>query len=350
MAYTTINDSTAYFQTKLFTGNSSTNAITFDGNTNMQPDWSWFKRRDGANGHSAFDSVRGVTKLISPNQTAAEQTVSDAVTSFNTNGFTLGSDSNNFINDDGLSYVAWNWKANGSGSANTDGSINSTVSANQTAGFSIVSYTGNATSGATIGHGLNSVPQMIITKNRDQSSASQDWCVYHVGVGANKGIFLNLTNSPDTNAKYFNDTTPTSSVFTVGNNLGTNGSGDDMIAYCFANKTGYSKFGSYTGNGNADGTFVYTGFKPAFVIIKRSDATQGWLMWDSKRLGYNPDNNHLQPHGSDAEGTADTLDLLSNGFKIRESGAGTNGSGASYIFMAFGQSLVGSNNVPCTAR
>ena len=216
-----------------------------------------------------------------------------------------------------------------------------------------MSYTGNATSGATIGHGLGAVPKMIITKNRDQSSGSQDWCVYHVGVGANKGIFLNLTNTPDTNAKYFNDTTPTSSVFTVGDNLGTNGSGDDMIAYCFAEKTGYSKFGSYEGNSNGDGTFIYTGFKPTFVMIKNIDGSENWHIFDSKRGGAvagvfgNPNKYFLQPNTFNAEAN-ETLDFYSNGFKPRITNAFLNGN--TLIYMAFGQSLVGSNDVPCTAR
>jgi|5B_taG_2_1085324.scaffolds.fasta_scaffold59644_2 hypothetical protein len=349
MAYTTINDSTAYFQTKLFTGNSSTNAITFDGNTNMQPDWSWFKRRDGANGHSAFDSVRGVTKLISPNQTAAEQTVSDAVTSFNTNGFTLGSDSNNFINDDGLSYVAWNWKANGAGSANTEGSINSTVSVNTTAGFSIIKYTATGNVG-TIGHGLGAVPKMLIFKDLDDTGGN-DWYVHHTSTGVNGRLILNLTSAVANNTNFLNQVLPTSTLITLGTASQANNVGNDFICYAFAEKTGYSKFGSYTANGDVSGGFVYLGFKPSFLMIKRTDDAAGWIIYDNKREGRNTENDYLLASSTSAEGTNNEIDLYSNGFKPREANRNElNVSGASYVYMAFGQSLVGSNNVPCTAR
>ena len=352
MAYTTINKSTDYFNTVLYTGNGSTNAITGVG---FQPDWLWVKCRSDANGGQIFDALR-TTNSISPNATDAEANrASDGFTSLDSDGFTMnGSGSGGNTNVSSRTYVAWNWLAANSTASNSDGSITSTVSANTTAGFSIVSYTGNATSGATIGHGLGAVPKMIITKNRDQSSGSQDWCVYHVGVGANKGIFLNLTNTPDTNAKYFNNTTPTSSVFTVGDNLGTNGSGDAMIAYCFAEKKGYSKFGSYTGNGGGtDGTFVYTGFKPAWIMVKRTDSSNNWIMFDNKRNTSNVLDKYLYANLSDAEATGDFVDFTSNGFKWRRSGTANavNGSGGTYIYMAFAKApLVGSNNVPCTAR
>jgi len=349
MAYTTINKSTDYFNTKLYAGNSGTQSITGVG---FQPDFLWIKRRTNAGDHNLVDVIRTSDKTLISNSTGAEYS-NNTITSFDTDGFSL-SGSDGAINASSNNYASWNWKANGAGSANTDGDINSTVSVNQTAGFSIVSYTGNGTSGATIGHGLNAVPKMIITKNRDKSSASQDWCVYHVSVGANKGMFLNLTNSPDTNAKYWNNTTPTSSVFTVGDNMGVNNNGDNMIAYCFAEKKGYSKFGSYTGNASADGTFVYTGFKPQFLMVKRYDASgDDWYIFDSARDTDNTVDKFLYPNASASEGTiSPTLDFLSNGFKWRKASAFSpvNQSSATYIYMAFGQSLVGSNNVPCTAR
>ena len=342
MAYTAINKSTSYFNTVTYTGNASTRSITGVG---FQPDWCWFKSRGDTNGNMFYDAVRGATKVLVSNATNAEATESNGLSAFDSDGFSIGSAAGENANSQPI--VAWNWKANGTGSANTDGTINSTVSVNQTAGFSIVKYTGNATSGATIGHGLGAVPKMIITKNRDEGGGNQDWCVYHVSVGANKGMFLNLQNSPDTNAKYFNDTTPTSSVFTVGDNLGTNGSGDNMIAYCFAEKTGYCKIGSYVGNNNADGPFIYCGFKPQFTLIKPL-ATQNWQIHDISRLGYNPRNENLAPNNNSAEADNKFVDILSNGFKLRSA---TYAAGSTdYIYLAIGQSIVASNNIVATAR
>ena len=349
MAYTTINKSTAHHNTNLFTSNGSQTSQTGLG---FQPDWVWNKARNSSSTHVNCNSIIGTGKFLSPSNTDAESTATGTVSSFDSDGFTLSADSGGYGNTSGRTYANWCWKAGGAtGSANTDGSINSTVSVNQTAGFSIVSYTGNGTSGATIGHGLNAVPKMIITKNRDKSSASQDWCVYHVSVGANKGMFLNLQNSPDTNAKYFNNTTPTSSVFTVGDNMGVNNNGDNMIAFCFADVVGYQKFGSYTGNGSTDGTFVYTGFKPKFVMYKRYSASgNDWVIVDYKRPGYNVNNLEMYANLTAAEGTTDLIDTLSNGFKLRRTHASANDSGSTYLYWAIGQSLVGSNNVPCTSR
>ena len=348
MAYTTINKSTENFNVKLFTGTGSSNAVTGVG---FQPDWCWFKDRDSSGNDSGlFDVVRGVQKRIRTDQTDAENTDANGLTAFGSDGFTVGS--GGYVNASGSDIVSWNWKAgNSSGSANTSGSINSTVSVNTTAGFSIVSYTGNATSGATIGHGLGAVPKMIIIKNRDEGSASQDWCVYHPKVGSTKGIFLNLTNSPDTNAKYFNNVDPTSTLFTVGNNLGTNGSGDAMIAYCFAEKTGYSKFGYYKGNGNADGPFIYCGFRPAYIMTKKYSATGPWHIYDKERANpFNVVSGKLVANASSAEAVGVECDFLSNGFKIRASGSDLNGDSADFLYMAFGQTLVGTNGVIANAR
>ena len=341
MAYTTINKSTDYFNTKLYTGNGSTQSITGVG---FEPSLTWLKDRDNTYSHQLVDVVRGNTKYLNSDGTDAEGTASDRVTSFDSDGFSLGS----YIgtNKSSSNGASWNWKANGAGSANTDGSINSTVSANTTSGFSIVSWQGSG-SNATIGHGLGVAPSMIIFFNRDYAI---NHAVYHKSIGATKTLYLSLTDASAT-VNYYQDTAPTSSVFSVVNDGAVSGSGHNMIAYCFAEKTGYSKFGSYVGNGNADGTFIYTGFKPAFILQKRIDNAGSWNILDNKREGYNVDNNRLFPDTNEAENTLDIVDILSNGFKWRGTGSNYNNSGETNIYMAFAEApLVGTNNVPCTAR
>ena len=346
MAYTTINKSTDYFNTKLYSGNGGTQSITGVGH---QPDFVWIKERSSTSDHSLFDAIRGTTKIIKSSTTDAEITRATSLTAFGTDGFTLGDNAG--VNENSQTYASWNWKANGAGSTNYDGSINSTVSVNTTAGFSIVSWTGS-NANATIGHGLGSVPKMIIVKNL---ATATSWMVYHATQGATKFLRLNTTDAVGTGSTPFNDTTPTSSVFSVGANGDTNGSSQAMIAYCFAEKQGYSKFGSYTGNGNADGHFIYTGFKPAFLIVKRYDAGgYFWHMYDNKRSssgGSNIIDDVLYPQNNHAEYSGDKLDFVSNGIKYRSANGDINGSGGSYIYMAFAEApLVGSNNVPCTAR
>ena len=344
MAYTTINKPSATaFNTKLYTGNGTDDrSITGVG---FQPDWVWLKQRNGTNYHTSFDSVRGATKRIFPNVNETEDTNADSLQAFETDGFQVGT--NGGVNGNTNTYVAWNWLANGTGSANTDGSINSTVSVNTTSGFSIVSYTGTGAN-ATVGHGLGVIPKVIITKARTESG--RFWGVYHASNGNTGSQPLNDAQAFDVSSTYWQNTNPTSSYFSVGINGDTNAS-SGMIAYCFAEKTGYSKFGSYTGNGNADGTFVYTGFKPAFVLLKQTNEARDWLMMDNKRLGYNPNNYDLHPNGSDVEDNNPRLDLLSNGFKQRATSSANNKSGGTFIYMAFAEApLVGSNNVPCTAR
>ena len=350
MAYTTINKSTDYFNTKLYTGNGGTNAITGVG---FQPDWVWIKNRNTTGWHNLLDVIRGTGKTIYSNRTDAEGNYPSALSSFDSDGFTVGN--NGDTNGNGNGIVSWNWKANGTGSANTDGSINSTVSVNTTAGFSIVSYTGNGTAGATIGHGLGNVPKMIIIKQYSSNGGTENWGVYHQSLGNTDGLFLNTTGSTVGTNTFWNNTTPTSSVFTLGNSDVVNNNTVSYIAYCFAEKTGYSKFGKYTGNGNADGTFVYTGFKPAWVMFKKTNSATSadWQIQDAKRPSYNPLPYYLEANTSNAEVDWTSnfpLDFLSNGFKFRSSGSQANNSGDTYIYMAFGQSLVGSNNVPCTAR
>ena len=348
MAYTTINKSTDYFRTKLYAGNASNRSITFDESTNMQPDLVWIKSRTNAEWHHWVDAVRGTTSNIYSNATNSADTDNDRVTAFGTNGFSLGVDDG--VNNASETFVAWNWKANGAGSSNSDGSITSTVSVNTTAGFSIVKFTGTGAN-ATVGHGLGVAPKWIIFKD---TTNTKDWFVYHQSISPATGQKLNSTANPSADSGYFNNTATTSSVFSVGNGNTTNASSATMIAYCFAEKTGYSKFGSYVGNGNVDGTFIYTGFKPSLIIIKKTSATQSWTIQDNKR---NPINNGgdmkaLKADGSGAEEdeASHRIDYLSNGFKMRYNWEGNNQSGASYIYMAFGQSIVGSNNIPCTAR
>jgi len=341
MAYTTINKSSLHMNTKLYTGTGSSNSVTGVG---FQPDWVWVKSRSASVDHELFDSVRGAGKALISNGNYAESS-GRGVNSFDSDGFSLVN-AQGATNDSGRTYVGWNWKANGAGSANTDGSISSTVSVNATSGFSIVSYTGTG-SAATIGHGLGSVPKMIITK---ALGATNSWGVYHASTGNNKYMYLDSTQAALSATAMWNDTTPTSSVFSVGTSGASNASGA-MIAYCFAEKTGYSKFGSYVGNANVDGPMIVTGMKPSFILIKNTSATASWRLVDNKRIGYNPNNIQLYPNLSNAESTSEyVVDILSNGFKVRATDSGVNGSGNTMIYIAIGQSLVGSNNVPCTAR
>jgi len=337
-----------YFNTKLYTGTGSSNAITGVG---FQPDFTWIKTRGVAESHVLFDAVRTNGYYLKSDATSAEINGSSSGTnlwtSFDSDGFTVDSNGAR-TNTNTYTYASWNWKAGGTASSNTDGSITSNVSANTTSGFSIVSYTGNATAGATIGHGLGVVPKVIFYKNRDQVV---DWSVYTEMVGNDKKLTLNLTTASSVSAHY-NSTTPTSSFFTVGSSDRTNGSGDSMIAYCFAEKQGFSKFGSYTGNGSTDGTFVYTGFKPAFLLIKQTGATGKWLMIDNKRDPDNACNHRLNADVSNAESTGVIfVDMLSNGWKLRTTSTDYNTSGVAGIYMAFAENpFVSSTGVPATAR
>jgi len=342
MAYTTINKSTDYFNTKLYAGNNGTNAITGVG---FQPDFNWIKDRTSTGEHLLVDAVRGMYNIRS-NSTAAESANGSIhQQSLDSDGFTVAGSAGN-SNASGRNYASWNWKANGAGSSNTDGSITSTVSANTTSGFSIVKWTGNSTSGATVGHGLGVVPKMIIVKT---TARTGNWVTYHHTLGATKYLELNNTGALGTSTAAWNDTAPTSSVFSLGSWSNTNDNGYGMIAYCFAEKTGYSKFGSYVGNNNADGTFVYTGFKPAWIMIKQTSDTNQWFIFDNKRNTFNPETLYIQANTSDGDNAFTSLDFTSNGFKFLTSNAAFNNG--SYIYMAFAEApLVGSNNVPCTAR
>ena len=353
MAYTTIDDPSAYFHTQLYTGDgSSNNAITNDANSgDFKPDWLWIKSRSYADLHNVFDSSRGRDKRIFTNSTNAEGDSSpdNFLKSFDTDGFTTGNDAG--MNTNGGTLVAWQWKANGGTTAsNTNGTITSTVQANTTAGFSIVTYTGNATAGATVAHGLGAVPKWIIVKDRD---AVKNWVNYHQSLGNDRSITLNTTDAQSASTDHWHNTTPTSSVFYLGDYSHVNRNSDKYVAYCFVEKQGYSKFGSYIGNGDADGPFIYTGFKPAWLMIKGSDVTGYWVMLDNKRNTPNGTGKRLGAQANDAEYGSTGIDLLSNGFKVRVANADSdvNQNTNNYIYMAFAESpFVSSEGVPTTAR
>ena len=347
-----ITDGSAYFQPTIYTGNGTAIGsggleVNQSGNSTFQPDFAWIKNRTtSGNEHDLYDAVRGATKVVFSSTAGAEATVSEGLTSFDTDGFTVGNRGE--VNTSGNSMVAWQWLANGSGSSNTDGSITSTVSANTTAGFSIVKYTGTGAN-ATVGHGLGVVPKMILIKD---TTNTESWIVYHEAVGNDGNLYLNLTNAKATQA-VFQDTTPTSSVFSLGTTDGANKASGVHIAYCFAEIPGYSSIGSYTGNSSTDGPFVYTGFKPAFVLFKvSSNAPTGWVMLDNQRDTYNAVNHVLQPNESSAESSgSDNWDILSNGFKVRTTWAAVNGSGYTVTYMAFAKHPFGGDGVaPATAR
>ena len=355
-AYTAIDNPELYFQVKAYTGtDASPQAFTLDGDENMQPDLVWIKNRGYANKNVLFDSVRGVNKSLTSDSTAAEvDQNSDGgyVSAFGSDGFTLteGSSSDNDTNDDRYTYVAWCWKANGSGSANTTGSVNTTkTSANTTSGFSIVLYDPSGSDPSTLGHGLGAVPKVILTKVTDQSGDA--WKCYFSAVGNDKVMQLNLSDA-EASSDAWNATTPTSTVFSLGNDGATNGSGRTVVAYCFAEKQGFSKFGSYTGNGNADGSYIHLGFRPAWFMQKNTqDTGDNWHIFDTKRDTGNQTDEMLFANATSAEATGNAIDLLSNGVKIRNTSNGMNGSGDNYIFMAFAeQPFVNSNGVPCNAR
>jgi len=324
MAYTTIDDPSAYFQAKLHTGTGSEHAVSGIG---FAPNWVWIKSRSDAHDHFIHDTVRGATKRLNSLNTDAEATVAEGLKSFDSDGFTMGTNGN--INEDDETFVSWNWKETAD------------------AGFDIVSYTGSG-SAKTVAHNLGVKPDVIICKSR---SGAEEWRPYFSALGATFGMRFNDTNAKDDDAGYWNDVEPTSSVFTVGTNAGTNGNNVTFIAYCFAEKKGYSKFGSYVGNGNVDGTFIWTGQKSAFIMIKATSGTENWRIYDNRRNGFNVDNEQLFANTSAAEASDADLDILSNGFKCRRNSGGFNNSGTTYIFMAFAkQPLVTSTGVPATAR
>jgi len=342
MAYTTIDDPTVYFNTKLYTGTGSSLANTGVG---FQSDFTWIKGRSGTTEHVLTDAVRGVTKELNSNDATVEETVAQGLTAFGSDGFTVGTDAS--YNTSSATYASWNWKANGAGATNEDGSINTTkTSASTTSGFSIVTYTGTG-SNATLGHGLGIKPSVIIVKNLETNG--EDWAIYNEALGYSKYLKLNSTTAVSTNTNRFN-AVPTTSLINIGAVNETNQSSKKHVAYCFANIQGFSKMGTYIGNGNADGAFVYTGFKPAWVLLKNTAATEAYFLFDNKR-GVNGAMVASFPDETAADGgAADNIDLLSNGFKLRASGAIVN-SAAEFFYMAFAENpLVTSTGVPATAR
>ena len=338
-----IDKPNTYFNTVLYSGNNTSQSIT---GVNFQPDWVWLKERNGTEAHNLYDSNRGIFKRLSSNTTGAEYSSDTQLTSFDSDGFSVGS--SDAINDSGNSMVGWNWKAGGTASSNTDGSITSSVSANTTSGFSVVTWTGTGAN-ATIGHGI-STPQMIILKNRD---SAENWIVGNTSLGWTKYLSLNLSDSFSTASNIWQNTAPTSSVFSIGASGKVNGSGHGMVAYCFSEVKSFSKFGSYVSNANIDGTFVYTGFKVSFVMVKNTNSAGSWFMLDNKRLGYNPTNSRLASDGNYSESSSSSyaIDFVSNGFKLRTSSNPNASSGNTYIYMAFAENpLVGTNGIPTTAR
>ena len=353
MAYTDIDDPSAYFQTSIYTGNGgASHAIDQAGNSTFQPDWVWIKKRSGAVNHLLHDSVRGVTNLLVTNNNDGDDSNSNIFIGFDDDGFRVGANSASNVNNG--TFVGWQWKAGGSASTNSSGSTNSSVSVNTDAGFSIVSYTGAGAT--TYGHGLGVTPNVIIIKKRTSDSGNNNWFVYHdkvITAGSSNKSFLTLneTGAVAANGSATTFLSVSSTTFGVGTDDIISESSHTFIAYCFAEKQGYSKFGSYKGNGNAAGSFIYTGFQPAMVIIKRTDDADNWVIYDNKRDGFNGDTHALFPNNSDAQTTDVDIDLLSNGFKIVRASGRVNASGGSFIYMAFAENpLVTSKGVPATAR
>jgi hypothetical protein len=355
MAYTTIDDPSANFQTALYTGTGSTQSITNDGNSNLKPDWVWVKSRSHGSTHNVvFDSSRGVNNRLVTNLTIAEDTGDGygVVSAFNTDGFTVNPQTNLInVGGDGYTYVAWQWKMNGGTTAsNTDGNITSTVQANTTAGQSIVTWTGNEQSTATVGHGLDKAPETIIYKRRN--NGTYNWTAHLLQLGTlsngnTYGGYPNLTNAWEQTTQ----PAPTATIFKPTNGAPTNSG--TMLAYCFHSVQGYSKMGKYVGNGVSDGPFIYTGFKPAFIMIK-GNTVNHWITYDHKRPGYNDNSYELYSNLNHAEYTGESYfdcDLMSNGFKMRITDPSINSSGSIYAFMAFAETpFVTSTGVPTTAR
>jgi len=352
MAYTTIDDPSEYFHIQLYTGTGSELSVTNDANAgDFKPDWIWIKQRNATTNHGMFDSNRGVTKNLKTDTTDAESTEVQSVKTFNTDGFTLGTSGD--YNGSSDTHVAWQWKANGgTTTTNTAGTnIDTTVQANTTAGFSLMTYTGTGTNNDSIGHGLGAVPHWITVKNRDETNR---WTVYHhKNTSSPETEYLNLQDNTATTdvATRWNDTAPTSTVITLGDNDGVSKANTKYVCYAFTEIQGYSKFGSYTGNGSNNGTFIYLGFKPAWFMCKQTNTSRSWTLIDSKRPEINSDDTKaLVPNENGAEENIDA-DFLSNGLKVRQSHTAINESGGTYIYMAFAEHpFVSSKGVPVTAR
>lgn len=331
----TIPNGATQFAATTYTGTGATQSITNTVNgTSLQPDFVWIKSRNNIGSHHLIDSVRGIPLFMFSDATSGDTSRPNSFTSFNSNGFTVGSSSDGNTNLSTYTYVGWQWKANGTPAVtNTSGSIPSTISANTTAGFSIVTYTGTGAN-ATVGHGLGVAPKMVIVKQRNSANS---WIVYQSSLGATKYLRLETTDASATATAVWNDTAPTSSVFTVGTSGTTNGSTATYVAYCWAEIPGFSKFGSFTGNGSTDGPFVYLGFIPRFVLYKSTTEVTGWAIIDTSRSPSNVADKYLNPNTTAAEGTASLIDITSNGFKVRNTNAGNNTNGATYIYACFAE-------------
>jgi len=345
--YTTINDAGSFFNPVTYTGTGSSNTVTGVG---FQPDFTWIKNRGTTDGQDWYDSVRGAGQRIRSNTTAIESDqISDSLSAWVSDGFTVLT--NNAVNASANTYASWNLKAGTTtGIAGSPSITPSSYSFNATSGYSIIAYTGNGSSGATLPHGLGVAPDMIIVK---KLNGATDWMVYTSALGATKYLVLNTQAVAGTDTAAWNDTAPTSTLFYLGDWGNVNASSDTYIAYCFTSIQGYSKFSSYTGNGSTNGALVYTGFRPAFVMLKCATraGTDSWRVFDDKRLGYNVDNNALAASDTDAERTQDDIDIISNGWKCRNSVTDINANADTMVYMAFAQSpVVNSNGIPTNAR
>ena len=349
--YTTIDDAGVYFNPKIYTGTGSSLAVTGVG---FSADFTWLKERDGTNDHNAFDTVRGAGELIRPNANNAESTTTEGLKSWQSDGFTLGT--NTSLNGSGQTFVAWNWKAGTTTGIDATGATitPSAYSFNQTAGFSVITYTGNGVAGATVPHGLGVVPEFIIVKC---TSTTASWMIFQGSsiMGATKFMYLDESQAAQAETERWNDTAPTSVLFSLGTASSGNTNTATYVAYCFAEIQGYSKISYYTQNGNVDGPFCYTGFRPSFVLAKVTNASDNWAILDNKRIGFNNSNYRLRANKAEAAytGSPSYIDILSNGFKIRSNDAEINSTtgGATYMYVAWAEApFVNSNGVPCNAR
>ena len=358
MAYTAVNKYTEHFFIKTYAGTGSAQTIS---GLPFQPDFTWIKDREGSDSHNVYDSVRGVLKMLRTDGHNEEdsQSAGTGLTAWTSDGFSIGTNSS--LNGNGNGFVSWHFKAGGAASSNTDGDITSSVSVNSTAGFSIVKYTGSGTDGHTVGHGLGGTPAMVIQKRLD--GAIGGWRVWidavHDNTGETDTLFFQTTAANGSDSDNISGANAT--TFITRGTGATNPSGNNCVAYCFKNIPGFSKIQTYTGNGSSDGPMIYTGFKPAFIIFKRYDGgTENWAMMDSTRSYHNTGNHTLATNSANAEssfgggesvdGGSNKNDIISNGIKIKEASNYNNTSGANYVCIAFGQTLVGTNNVPVTAR
>jgi len=333
MAYTDIDDPSKYFQTKIYTGTNNELVLTFDGNSDMQPDMIWTKNRGRVANHVLSDTVRGIGKGLYPDLTSAEGDT-NYISAIGSDGYTIVATDSVEINRDDDTFVSWNWKKSA------------------TAGLDIVGFTGNETN-RTVSHSLSAVPHYMVVRTRN-GAAGRNYSVYHhknTAAPATDHIFWDSTQATEDDATIWNDTAPTSSVFSIGTNLGVNENNKNIIAFLWTEKQGFSKFGSYTGNGNANGPFIFTGFKPAWIMVKRSSAAGSWLMYDNKRNTFNVADKEILTESNIAEDSVGRFDILSNGFKNRTSNNANNASGQTYIYMAFAENpFVTSTGVPAAAR